>query len=57
MSIDNCSDYHCEGGENHTHIGIQPHLRKVLNEKGELVDGKTGEPYKEDSDESNRNND
>lgn len=53
MSIDTCPDYKCEGGEEHTHLGVQPHLRKVLNEKGELIDGKTGETPKEEEDESN----
>lgn len=37
-----CDDYECERGDNHTHVGVQPHLRRVVNVKGEIVDGKTG---------------
>lgn len=45
MSNDNCADYRCEwpGTGEHTHIGSQPYLRKVMDIEGRLVDGATGE--------------
>lgn len=49
-----CDDYHCEGGVDHSHIGIQPHLRRIIAH-GKLIDGATGrEPVKEavDNEES-----
>jgi len=42
---DNCDDYACEKPEhNHTHVGVQPHLRRVIDGNRRLVDGKTGQP-------------
>lgn len=42
MSNNTCDDYKCEGGQDHTHIGTQPHLRRVIDH-GKLVDGATRE--------------
>jgi hypothetical protein len=38
-----CDEYHCQwdGEGEHTHIGAQPHLRRVMDH-GKLIDGKTG---------------
>lgn len=39
----NCDDYRCEwdGEGEHTHVGTQPYLRRVIDH-GKLIDGKTG---------------
>jgi hypothetical protein len=42
MSSFTCEDYKCEGTTGHDHIGVQPHLRRVMRD-GILIDGKTGE--------------
>ena len=40
---DTCRDFACEArGSDHTHVGVQPHLRRVMR-NGKMVDGKTGE--------------
>ena len=40
-SPDPCDDYACERPlEGHSHVGVQPHLRLVMNH-GLLIDGKT----------------
>jgi hypothetical protein len=38
-----CEEYRCEGDAGHTHVGVQPHLRRVIGPDGKLIDGKTGE--------------
>lgn len=43
-----CDDYKCEGGIDHSHVGVQPHLRRVVL-RGRLVDGKTGEVVVEET--------
>lgn len=35
-----CDNYQCEGGMDHTHIGVQSHLRRVISH-GKLIDGAT----------------
>lgn len=41
-----CEDFQCEwnGEGEHTHVGVQPYLRRVIDSNGVLVDGKTREP-------------
>jgi hypothetical protein len=41
---DNCDDYACDKPENHTHVGVQPHLRRVMDGHRRLIDGATGQP-------------
>ena len=52
-----CPDYRCEYsteyGE-HTHVGVQPYLRRVVDQSGRVVDGKTGEVYSGASEEVER---
>jgi hypothetical protein len=54
VNIEPCDDYRCEGGQDHAHVGVQPHLRRVIGYNGELIDGQTGLaptlPRKEDAD-------
>lgn len=46
---DTCSDYDCQfpGEGNHSHVGIQPYLRRVMTIDSKLIDGSTGEILEE----------
>lgn len=45
MNKNTCEDFLCEwdGKGEHSHVGVRPYLRRVVDMEGRVVDGKTGE--------------